>query len=94
MQNAKIGKAHVFTFNPEDNGGEALMLKTQFFDNGDGVLYTNQEITLQSYCNAASFELVGATITPDKLRQLANELERAQIKAQAEVEKACIQKCM
>lgn len=46
-----LGK-HEFTFNPKDNGGEALTLKTFFYDNGDGVpngIYINQELELQSY---------------------------------------------
>ena len=84
-----LGK-HVFVFNIKDNGGESLSLSTEHFWNGDGKkdcsdagrtpdygIYTNQELTLQSYCNSASFELVGVQITPEILRQLANELDQA-----------------
>jgi hypothetical protein len=82
---------HVFVFNPRDNGGESLVLVTTIYDNGDaaaglpGGIYTNQELTLNSYCNAASFNLLGAPITPDDLRKLANELDEALIKARASV---------
>lgn len=78
---------HIFTFNPEDNGGESLSLETEIFDNGDGEIVTNQSINLQSYCNSAAIELHGAQITPDTLRQCANELEKALNKAEAQIEK-------
>lgn len=68
---------HVFTFNPHDNGGEALMLKTEKISNGDpDGYYFNQTLTLQSYGNSASFNLYGAQITPLMLRKLADELEK------------------
>lgn len=68
---------HVFCFNEKNNGGEALSLKTKVYDNGDkeNNIYFEQTITLQSYCNSASFNLVGAQITPSLLRELANQLE-------------------
>lgn len=75
---------HGFCFNPRDNGGETLMLTTDIYHNGDSGekgIYYNQEITLLSYCNSASLNLYGASITPDMLRKLANELESANIKA-------------
>ena len=68
-------KAHAFTFNPEANGGEALMLCTQAIKEGDKPVCFEQELTLCSYCNNASFQLAGATFTPELLRQLADELE-------------------
>jgi hypothetical protein len=71
-------ETHVFVFNPGDNGGESLRLTTKVFSNGDEVepgLYTNQELTLQSYSNSASIQLFGVAITPDNLRRLANELD-------------------
>ena len=68
---------HVFNFDNTKNGGEAFMFETEFFDNGDGELFTNQTITLMSYTNSASFHLVGTQITPEKLRNLANQLERS-----------------
>lgn len=77
---------HAFVLNPEANGGESLMLTTEYFWNGDLVtdddgIYTNQSLTLQSYCNCATIKLYGATITPNVLRELANELEDAEKKA-------------
>lgn len=81
-------KTHSFVFNPGDNGGESLMLTTVFVPNGDpGVVCPEQTLTLQSYCNSASFNLVGAPMTPDILRQLANELEKAEIQAISELPK-------
>lgn len=78
----KLLKRHVFTFNKHDNGGEALMLVTQFFHNGDvdGV-YTNQEIELQSYCNSASINLCGIHIDSEILFKLAKELFEAEQEA-------------
>jgi len=73
----ELGK-HVFIFNEHDNGGESLSLTTSFFDNGDGIpqgLYLNQELTLSSYGNSATFTLCGATLTPKLLRELANQLD-------------------
>jgi hypothetical protein len=80
MMTDKILSTHVFVFNKRDNGGESLMLTTKFIANGDDItenegVYINQELTLQSYSNSASFNLVGCNITPEILRQLANELE-------------------
>ncbi len=77
---------HSFAFNPTDNGGEQLTLTTVFVDNGDGedpVPVGNQKLTLQSYCNAAHFELAGAAITPEALRILADELEAKFAEARA-----------
>jgi hypothetical protein len=79
MKNNKdqiVGR-HFFEFNPTDNSGEGLTLVTEVLQNGDGEdgIFLNQELTLQSYCNAASFVLMGTTLTPTKLRQLADELE-------------------
>jgi hypothetical protein len=85
MSDRKLGQ-HTFIFNPSGNGGEALSLRTEFYDNGDSkaglppetCIYWNQELTLQSYCNSASFNLCGISINPEALRKLANELERKQ----------------
>jgi hypothetical protein len=73
---------HSFVFNKKDNGGEQLILSTKFYDNGDGIpsgIYTIQELTLNSYGNAANFILSGC-ITPESLRELANELDAARAK--------------
>lgn len=74
----KLLKTHNFVFNPQNNGGESLVLKTEFFDNGDGIptgIYTNQTLKLTSYGNSASISLGSATISPKLLRKLADELE-------------------
>lgn len=81
MKKDIVLKEHIFCFNEDHNGGEALSLETMFIGNGDPItkddgVYLNQRLTLQSYSNAALFELYGALLTPEKLRQLANELEQ------------------
>ena len=74
-------------------GGEGLSLHVKFIDNGDKIEYNkdgevenngifmNQEISLQSYCNSASIKLFGNPLTPDMLREMANQLEKAEIAA-------------
>jgi len=54
-------------------------LETKFYDNGDGEVHTEQTLTLMSYCNSASFNLMGAAITPENLRELADQLENCLI---------------
>lgn len=77
-------KTHSYVFNKADNGGESLCLTTKFFANGDpGGIFTNQELTLRSYCNSVTFNLAGATITPEMLRELAEELAAARLNAAA-----------
>lgn len=84
MADKKLG-THVFNFNPRNNGGESLTLTTTAFANGDpGGVYLNQELTLQSYCNSASFNLVGTTLEPAILRKLADQLEAFMNKAKSE----------
>ena len=80
MKKDKTLAEHVFIFNEEDNGGESVSLITKFIGNGDPVtrkdgVYLNQELTLNSYCNHATFHLSGCSLTPENLRHLANELE-------------------
>ena len=84
---------HVFSFNPRDNGGEQLTLVSHIIDNGDvaaGIpkagVFLNQELSLQSYGNSASFLFFGASLDPGSLRKLANELEAAMIQAEAKIE--------
>lgn len=73
-------RTHTFNFSPSDNSGESLVLTTDFIENGDkshpsdGV-FLNQTLTLNSYCNSASFNLYNAILTPELLRKLADELE-------------------
>lgn len=86
-QNDVVGK-NVFCFNPKDNGGEQLYLTTTFIANGDeNGVFMNQELTLQSYCNSASFTLHGSTMTPDLLRELANQLDTELAKSKAKTQK-------
>lgn len=70
---------HTYYFNPEENGGEAIFLVTKFYKNRDGDIYTTQVMAIQSYCSAAELQFVGGTITPEKLRELANQLESTNI---------------
>jgi hypothetical protein len=71
---------HVFVFNKRDNGGESLSLETKYIPNGDrGGFFTNQTLVLNSYCNSASFELIGAQLSPKLLRQLADQLEKQEV---------------
>lgn len=75
MRDEVVG-THNFVFNEKDSGNESLILSTKFIANGfrNGI-YVNQQLTLNSYCNSASFNLMGSLLTPDILRKLANELE-------------------
>lgn len=83
----KVLHRDCFVFNKKDNGGESLSLTTSWIDNGDDIgpecdgIYLNQELSLQSYSNSASFNLCGAIITPSILRDLANKLEQGYNKA-------------
>jgi hypothetical protein len=86
--NNKILGDHRFNFTPQDNGGEALILRTIFYANGDpGIdgVFTNQELLLNSYSNSAAFNLTSADLTPKNLRLLADELERAMAEAASQV---------
>ncbi len=84
MPDRKLGN-HVFNFNPNSNGSESLVLTTTAFANGDpGGVYLNQELTLQSYSNSASINLMGTLLTPEALRRLANELESFMNRAKLE----------
>lgn len=70
--------------NSDFNDGEALYIETNYVDNenpNDDVIL-NQKIVLNSYTNEASFSLCGAVLTPNKLRELANIIERDMIKAE------------
>ena len=72
---------HTFVFNKDANGGEQLILTTKLYTNGDGEidrenhLYFNQKLTLNSYGNAATIMLYGASLNPENLRRLANEID-------------------
>jgi len=75
----KLLKTHHYNFTPHINGGEGLTLTTNYYDNGDGPSepFIDQDLTLLSYGNSATFHL-NDILTPNKLRELANQLEDAQ----------------
>ena len=81
-----IGK-HEFVVNKKDNGGESVTISTEIHDNGDKTnnIWLSQTITLMSYCNSASFTLCGSPLTPEILRELANELDKTIATAQTKV---------
>lgn len=78
MTERKVNRL-VSVLNPQENGGESIMLTTDLYDNGDGLpkgAYCTQEIELNCYGNSASIFIgSGSTITPETLREMANELE-------------------
>lgn len=76
---------HVTELDPNLNGGETILLITKFISNGDPVtatqgVFTNQEVSLQSYGNSATIQLYGPGFTPEFLRKWANELEQTRNK--------------
>lgn len=84
---SKILKTVVFEVS-SGNSGEGVFVETDIVDNGDrdkglktGV-FLNQRIVLNSYCNSAQFNLFADCFSPEKLRELANELESEIVKAQ------------
>lgn len=81
-----IGK-HYFTVNENDNGGEHVCIDTDIYDNGDkeNNIFLNTRITVNSYSNGASISLCGSPLTPEILRKLANELDKAIATAQVKV---------
>jgi hypothetical protein len=84
MAKEGVVHTHVFCFNPEDNGGEAVCLKTRFHENGDNnenSIWLEQELSLQSYAHSAGIS--AGVFTPKMLRKLANELDEAMIQARA-----------
>jgi len=69
---------HVFSTNPKSNGGEAILVITEFMDNGDDKnnIWLSQRIVLNSYGNSAEIVVGnGCAFTPTKLRQLADMLD-------------------
>lgn len=77
----KLLGIHTFQFG-KSNGGESFTITTKFFANGDritscGGVYIIQELTLNSYGNSATFTLCGTPLTPDNLRELADQLDAA-----------------
>lgn len=71
----KLGEVYM-EMNPEDNGGEAVVIIVEIYDNGDfdaDSTYTLGRVSLQSYGNSASMSL--PNITPKFLREFADKLE-------------------
>lgn len=65
---------HITTLN-QSNGGEAFLLETIFEGEiGEDKPWMNQSLTLHSYGNSATISFHGL-LTPEKLRELADELE-------------------
>ena len=77
----KLLGQHHFTFNGTDNGGEGIQISTYLRDEG-GFTSTKQDLTLMSYCNSAHLNLTSC-ISTDTLRQVANDLEKNYILANA-----------
>ena len=83
---------HTFVFNPEDNGGESLILHTTFHDANEGKFPNNvepfvtQEFSMNSYGSCATFSM-SQPFTPETLRDLADQLERAELSAIKELTK-------
>lgn len=75
--------SHYVEIGAHSNSGEALMLRTEWFSNGDedGGLFMNQQITLHSYSNSASFSLGSKILDPGTLRWLADQIEDEELKA-------------
>lgn len=77
MIDQRLLNRSVFVFNPQDKDGNTISMMTEYFNNGvPGGVFTNQEITLYSNSNSASFHISGFTITPEMLRNLADQLEK------------------
>ena len=68
----KIIKTSTFVVNPHDNGGEQIIITTKFYDNTN----ISQEITMGSFSNSVTFNLAGAVLTPEVLRDLADQLAK------------------
>ncbi len=82
----RVISTHHFILTPKSNGQESLTFNTEFWNNGDkgekGLLQIHS-IALQSYGNEAMF-IISHEITPEILRELANQLDVARLKAISE----------
>lgn len=85
METVFLGTTSI-ELNPECNGGETITLDTTF--NGDprfGEVWMNQSLTLNSYGNQATLSMYGY-LDPEKLRQMADQLEVALTAARTKLE--------
>jgi hypothetical protein len=82
-------KRHSFVFNPNENGGEQIILMTQFFPASPTSkdVFAVCELSLQSQGNSATFTLGGDIFSPENLRELANQLDVARNEAKAKLSK-------
>jgi len=86
MGHLTVVSKHEYTINPQDNGGEAAQIITKIIDNGDGDLFLDQTVELQ--CYGIHYTIVKIPeLTPEKLRELANQLESEILKAKAKIHK-------
>lgn len=65
----------IYHFNPEENGGEAIMLSSSLVREDPDESFVTQEFSMDSYGNSSSLHM-SFYLTPDKLRDCANKLEK------------------
>lgn len=74
-----LKSTHTFLANPNSNGGESFLITTDIYHNCDpGPLgiQLNQSFSLHSYGNSANISIgCMAALTPEVLRELADQLE-------------------
>jgi hypothetical protein len=72
-----VNVIHDYVLNQDDNGGEQVSIETRIEVRPDEDHCLNQTITIRSYGNEVNIVLGDtATLTPGKLRALANQLEQ------------------
>ena len=67
-------KLEKFLYLKGNGDGENVYLKVDFKVVGDR-LYTNQELSVSSYCTRTTVSLINKQFTPENLRRWADELE-------------------
>ena len=78
---------HSFILNPQDNGGEAICLKTSFESNGDlDEVHMSQELTLGCYGAHCTSIQLNDEFNPQTLRLLADQLEEERLRAKSQLE--------
>jgi hypothetical protein len=88
MKDNKLRK-HTFRFSRQAFDDD-LILKTVFHHNGDPGpegIYITQKLILQTQNNEITLDLSDFYMDPHDLRELADELENEQLKANGELEK-------
>lgn len=69
--------------------GENVLLKVDFKVVGDR-FYTNQELSVSSYCTRTTISLINKQFTPKNLRRWADELEQHMKEFQSIAEITCL----